>query len=136
VKIAIQITAPVRRLDRCCTPDSRSRRSKPRCQHTTTIAFGDAQPHAALNQVAFSGRIRHKALKPGRYLARLAATDDAGASRAETLRFTIVKHDGLVPQSANDPVSGALHSDHQRTPTACVAPHLPALLARTPLGTR
>jgi len=93
VKIAIQINGacPARR------PLLHTRQPQPTEQtalraHHHHHRNADAQRHAGLNQVAFSGRIRHKALKPGRNLARLTAADDAGAWRAETLRFTIVKH--------------------------------------------
>ena len=47
--------------------------------------------HTRLNQVAFTGRIRGRALKPGRYHAAFTAIDAAGASAPKTLRFTIVK---------------------------------------------
>jgi hypothetical protein len=43
------------------------------------------------NSVRFSGRLGRKALKPGRYRARLRATDAAGnASQRRTLTFTVV----------------------------------------------
>jgi len=47
-------------------------------------------PASTRSRSADASAIRRS--NPGRYLARLAATDDAGAWRAETLRFTIVKH--------------------------------------------
>jgi PKD domain len=44
------------------------------------------------NRVKFTGRIGRKALKPGRYRARLTATDPAGnRSKTRTLRFRIVR---------------------------------------------
>jgi hypothetical protein len=47
--------------------------------------------HAGVNRVAFSGRIRGRALPPGRYEAIFTPSDAAGASPPQRLRFTIVK---------------------------------------------
>jgi hypothetical protein len=41
--------------------------------------------------VAFGGRVRGKALGPGRYQATFTAVDSAGASSPKTLSFTIVR---------------------------------------------
>ena len=60
------------------------------CTRTITIATLRRTGHAGLNKVAFTGRIRGKALKPGRYQAVFTATDAADASRARSLGFTIV----------------------------------------------
>jgi hypothetical protein len=47
---------------------------------------------AGANRHRFSGRIRRKPLKPGRYRATLVARDAAGnASRPKRLRFTVVR---------------------------------------------
>jgi hypothetical protein len=44
------------------------------------------------NRIAFSGRIGHRALRPGRYVARVIATDASGKhSKPRTLRFSVVK---------------------------------------------
>ena len=42
-----------------------------------------------LNTIAFSGRVRGRALKPGRYLAVFATN---GSPTAQTLHFRIVRH--------------------------------------------
>ena len=65
VKIAIQVKARGRRVGRSCHADSRTLRHKPRCTRTITIATLIRSAHAGLNKVAFSGRIRGKALMPG-----------------------------------------------------------------------
>jgi hypothetical protein len=45
------------------------------------------------NRIAFSGRIARRALRPGRYVATVTATDASGKrSAARTLRFTVVSH--------------------------------------------
>jgi pimeloyl-ACP methyl ester carboxylesterase len=91
VKITIQTNAAGRRVDRKCRPPARRLRHKPRCTRTTTIATLTRTGHTRLNQVAFTGRIRGRALKPGRYQAAFTAIDAAGACTPKTLRFTIVK---------------------------------------------
>jgi hypothetical protein len=43
------------------------------------------------NRVAFSGRLRKRALKPGRYVAVVRATDSSGqVSRKRTVKFTVL----------------------------------------------
>jgi hypothetical protein len=56
-----------------------------------TIATLTRSAHPGLNKVAFSGRIRGKALTPGRYQATFKAEDSAGVSPAQMLSFTIVR---------------------------------------------
>jgi hypothetical protein len=92
VKIAIQTRARGRRVRHTCKPDSRRLRHNPRCTRTITVARLTRTAHAGLNKVAFSGRIRGKALKPGHYQAAFTAIDSAGASPPKTLSFTIAKH--------------------------------------------
>jgi glycine rich protein len=91
VRIAIQTRSRGRRVGHTCKPDSRRLRRRPRCTRTVTIATLTRTAHAGLNRVAFSGRIRGKALKPGRYQAVFTATDSAGASPPRGLSFTIVR---------------------------------------------
>ena len=91
VRIAIQTKARGRRVGRICKAESRTLRHKPRCTRTLTIATLTRTGHAGLNKVAFTGRIRGRALKPGRYMAVVTAIDTAGASRPRSLGFTIVK---------------------------------------------
>jgi PKD repeat protein len=91
VKIPIQTKVRGRRVGRSCRADNRRLRHKPRCATTITIATLTRIARAGLNKVAFSGRIRGKALKPGRYQAAFTAIDSAGASNPKTLSFTVVK---------------------------------------------
>jgi len=91
MKIAIQTKTRGRRVRHVCKPDTRRLRRKPRCTRTTTIATLTRTAHAGLNRIAFTGRIRGKALKPGRYQALFTATDVAGASTPRSLSFAIVK---------------------------------------------
>ena len=91
VKIAIQTSRPGRRVGRRCKPDSKRLRGKRRCIRTVTIVTLVRSGHAGINKVAFSGRVRGKALRPGRYQAVFTAVDAAGSSQPRRLRFTIVK---------------------------------------------
>jgi len=91
VTIAIQTKVRGRRVRRSCRADSRRLRHKPRCTRTVTIATLTRSAHAGLNKVAFSGRVRGRALARGRYQAMFTATDSAGASSPTTLSFTIVR---------------------------------------------
>jgi hypothetical protein len=59
--------------------------------HHRTIGKLTRKGHSGANRIAFSGRIRHRKLKPGRYRAVLRATNAAGRSRAVKLRFTVVR---------------------------------------------
>lgn len=91
VTIAIQTKARGRRVGHSCRPDSRKLRHKPRCTRAITIATLTRTGHAGLNEVAFTGRIRGRALKPGRYEAVFTASDAAGESPSEALRFRVVR---------------------------------------------
>ncbi len=91
VKIAIRARARGRRVGRSCRAESRRLRHKPRCTRTVTVATLTRSAHAGLNKVAFSGRVRGKALAPGRYQAIFTAVDSAGASAPKTLSLTIVR---------------------------------------------
>ncbi|HEY4894530.1 MAG TPA: hypothetical protein VII01_00440 [Solirubrobacteraceae bacterium] len=52
---------------------------------------GTRSAHAGLNRVALSGRLRGKALPPGRYQVSFTAVDSAGVSSPKMLSFTIVR---------------------------------------------
>jgi lysophospholipase L1-like esterase len=90
VTIAIQRQAPGRRVGRSCRHPRSRLRHKPRCTRTILVAALGEQGHAGLNEIAFSGLVRGRALEPGRYRAVFAAIGRAGASRAQTLHFRIV----------------------------------------------
>ena len=90
VRLAIQATAHGRRVSGSCKPESRKRRHKPRCLRTRTIATLLRTGHLGLNRIAFSGRVRGRPLKPGRYRAVFTAIDAAGTSAPRSLTFAIV----------------------------------------------
>jgi uncharacterized delta-60 repeat protein len=91
VKIAIQKSMRGRRLGRSCRAAVRRLRHKPRCTRTITIGTLTRTAHAGLNRVSFSGRIRGKALAPGRYQVTFTAANSAGVSSPKTLSFAIVR---------------------------------------------
>ncbi len=66
---------------------------KRRGRRVGTLRRGDRP--AGTNAIAFSGRFRGRALKPGRYVAVLTATDAAGnRSRPRSIRFTVLRAAG------------------------------------------
>ena len=91
VRIAIQRNVAGRRLGHRCRPDRPKLHLRPRCRRWVGVATLTRGGHAGRNIVAFSGRIRGKTLKPGRYRAGFTATDTAGRSRPQRLGFKIVK---------------------------------------------
>jgi hypothetical protein len=91
VTIALQTRASGRRAGGTCKPATLALRRQPRCAITSTIATLTRTARTGANSVAFGGRIGGKAFDPGHYQAVVTATDSAGQSPTQTLRFTIVK---------------------------------------------
>ena len=91
VTVTIKRTTAGRLVSRACKPATKARRHKPRCTLYTAVATLTRTGHSALNKLPFTGRIRHKALSPGRYQAGFTATDSAGTSKALTIAFSMVK---------------------------------------------
>jgi hypothetical protein len=89
VTIAIRASGPGRRSGKRCLAPSRRLRNKPRCTRTVTVATLTRTAHAGVNKVAFSGRLRGKALKPGAYVAVFTPSNTTGASPPGDLGFTI-----------------------------------------------
>lgn len=78
------------RLDKVATVKVviRRKRSARRFVQVTTLKRSG---HGGLNKIAFSGRIRKRALKPGSYTATFTASNSAGTSAARTVTFKIVR---------------------------------------------
>lgn len=91
LKIAIQTTAPGRRVNGRCRSVSPRLRRRPRCTRIVTLATLTRVAHVGRNRVPFSGRVRGRALGSGRYRAVFTAIDGAGRSAPRTLHFKIVK---------------------------------------------
>jgi hypothetical protein len=90
VKLAITTSRPGRRSGKSCKPESHALQRKQRCTRTVTVATLIRAAVAGANSIAFTGRIGHKALRPGRYRAIVTATDQAGTSAARSIGFTVV----------------------------------------------
>jgi streptogramin lyase len=77
---------------RVCAKPTRKNRKKARCTRLKKAGTLRRASHAGKNSVKFSGRIRHKALKPGSYRLTIVATDAAGnKSKAKRIDFRVVK---------------------------------------------
>jgi hypothetical protein len=78
VKLTLQRALPGRRSGgRCVAPSPRLREAK-RCTRYATVGALRRSGAKGTNAVRFSGRIGKRALRPGRYRARISATDTAG----------------------------------------------------------
>jgi hypothetical protein len=64
-------------------PTARNRKAR-RCKRYKRVTTLVANEQAGRQATAFSGRVRRRALKPGRYRARLVATDALSARSQES----------------------------------------------------
>jgi hypothetical protein len=90
VRIAIQAMAAGRRAGGRCRRPTRGLRRRPRCARAITTAKLTRTAHTGHNRIAFSGRLRGRALASGHYRAVFTAANRAGAAPPRRLRFTIV----------------------------------------------
>jgi hypothetical protein len=67
---------------KCVKPTARNRSAR-RCKRYRRVTRLVAEEQAGRQSTAFSGRVRGRALRRGRYRARLVATDALGARSAE-----------------------------------------------------
>jgi lysophospholipase L1-like esterase len=89
ITIAIKRLSTGRLVGHRCRPDTPQLAKKPRCARTIAVGKLTDRGHPGPNRLAFNGRIRGRALVPGRYLAALSAADAAGSSPVQRLRFRI-----------------------------------------------
>ena len=93
VKFRVERAVVGRRAGGRCVKPGRSNRRARRC--TRYVTLGGSFTHrgkAGNNRFKFSGRLRGRKLRPGRYRLRAVATDPAGnKSRAKRSRFRIVR---------------------------------------------
>lgn len=81
-----------RRVGRKCVKPSRKNRTRKRCTRLTRKGTFRRSAPASRSKVAFSGRIRRRALKAGRYALRATPTDAAGnTGSARSLSIRIVR---------------------------------------------
>jgi hypothetical protein len=88
--VKLQRVTVGRRVRRSCRLSTKPLRHNPKCARYTAIATLTRTAHAGLNKLPFTGRIRGKALRPGRYRAVFTATDTAGKSKPLTIGFVVV----------------------------------------------
>jgi Glycine rich protein len=92
-KFTVQRAARGRKRGKKCVPLTRRNRRARRCTRYRRLrgSFTHAGK-AGLNSFRFTGRLRGKKLRPGRYRLTMVATDSAGnRSRAKRARFRIVR---------------------------------------------
>jgi beta-propeller uncharacterized protein DUF5122 len=81
-----------RKVGRKCVKPTRQNRARKRCTRLTRKATFIRAAPAGRSKVAWSGRIRRKALKRGGYVLRATPTDAAGnTGKAQSLSITIVR---------------------------------------------
>jgi hypothetical protein len=91
VRIAVQRALPGRRKSGRCVPPATARKRARRCTRwrTLTVLRDDAAPGP--NSIRFSGKVRRRALKPGRYRGLAGATDVvSNVSRPRSAGFRVV----------------------------------------------
>jgi Tol biopolymer transport system component len=92
VAIAIERQVPGRLVGRFCKRPARRLRRHLRCVRWVRAGrLSRGGLNAGAQRIAFSGRISRKALKPGRYRARLRASSVGGTSSWATLKFAVVR---------------------------------------------
>jgi PKD domain-containing protein len=93
VKVTIERAMPGRKVGRSCRKPSAKLRSKKACTRYVRMGSLAAAGTQGPNSLAFTGKLRGKPLKPGRYRARIGATDAAGNPSANkpALPFRIVR---------------------------------------------
>jgi Tol biopolymer transport system component len=92
VAIAIERQAQGRLVGRFCRKPSRRLRRNLRCVRFVRVGrLSRGGMNAGANRIAFSGRIGRRALRPGRYRARLRASNAGGVSSWVKLSFTVVR---------------------------------------------
>jgi hypothetical protein len=88
VRFGVLRKLPGRKVGRRCVKPTRRNRGRRRCTRLVRRARFTRSAPQGRSKVAWSGRIRRKALKRGRYLLRVTPTDTAG-NTGQTRRLSI-----------------------------------------------
>jgi hypothetical protein len=80
-----------RRVGGRCVKATKTNRRKTRCTRSQTAGTLSIAGKAGANTVAFSGKLRGRALPPGSYRLLVTAQADGKTSAAATIRFTIAR---------------------------------------------
>jgi subtilisin-like proprotein convertase family protein len=74
-----------------CKKRTKANRKLPRCTRTTTVGTFTRTDAAGPNQFKFSGRVKNRKLKPGKYVLQATATSAGGTSAPVSANFKILK---------------------------------------------
>jgi hypothetical protein len=97
VTLTIEQATAGRKKGRTCAKPSRSNRKGKRCVRYAKKGTLTRSGQKGQNEVAFSGRIGSKALKPGHYRVGIAGTDSAGQTGATQYgKFTVLANKKVV----------------------------------------
>jgi len=92
VRFDLLVKSKGRKVGKKCVKPKRANRKRRRCVRLTRKGTFRRSAPAGRSKVAFSGRIRRKALKRGRYVLRATPTDVAGnIGKAHSLSIRIVR---------------------------------------------
>jgi hypothetical protein len=92
VRLRVLRKSPGRKVGRKCVKPTRRNRTRKRCTRLIPKGTFSRSAPAGRSKVVWSGRIRRRALKPGRYLLRATPTDLAGnAGLRRSLAIRIVR---------------------------------------------
>ena len=80
-----------RRVGGRCVKATKTNRRKPRCDRSLAAGTLNVAGKAGANTVAFSGKLRGRALAPGSYRLLVTAQADGKTSAAAAIRFTIAR---------------------------------------------
>jgi Domain of unknown function (DUF4394) len=92
VRVVFARKATGRRVGRRCLAATPARRKRAKCARYAAVGSISATGKAGRNSLAFSGRLKGRALKPGSYRASFTATDAAGQrSAVRAVSFRVVR---------------------------------------------
>jgi hypothetical protein len=92
VRITIERALAGRRKGKGCVKPTKHNRRAKRCKRYKKVTSLKASKQAGRRSTSFTGRVRRRGLKRGRYRARLVAIDSLGArSRERRLAFRVVR---------------------------------------------
>lgn len=92
VTIAIERSAPGRKLGKACRrPTPRLRRKRACTRWTAAGTLTRKGVESGRRSIAFSGRIGRRALAPGHYRATVSARNASGSAKAVTRAFTVTR---------------------------------------------
>jgi subtilisin-like proprotein convertase family protein len=74
-----------------CKKQTKANKKAPRCERSLEVGSFTRTDVAGANKFRFSGRIKNRKLKPGKYLLEAVPVSAGGTGKAVTVRFKIVK---------------------------------------------